>query len=276
MIKDALRSVPGAARLWRTIGHLRHAAVQRLGRRRNYTFTQFCRLPTQMEQLAGPVLDAARGSANQGPFRILLFGCSIGAEPYSLASFIRYRRPDTPFLIRCFDIEPEMVARVRSATYQTEELSRRGGLPPGFTERTFDRRDHHVTVKSELRERVQAEVGDVLDENLMAALGSANLVVGQNFLYHLSRRDAARALRNLTGLLAPRGALAIDGADLDLRSRYTAAAGLDPWTQEIERIHEEARDERGYAWPGIYWGLEPYEAGRRDAVRRYATIFLKR
>jgi len=275
-MKDALRSVPGAAALWRTIGHLRHAVVQRFGRRRNYTFTQFCRLPTQTEQLAGPVLDAASEQAKQGPVRIFLFGCSIGAEPYSLASSIMHRRPDTPFLIRCFDIQPEMVARVRAATYRNEELTRRGGLPPGFLDRTFDRRDDRVTVKPELRGRVQAEVGDVLDETLMAALGNANLVIGQNFLYHLSRRDAARALRNLTGLVAPRGALAIDGTDLDLRSRYTAEAGLDPWPQEIERIHEEARDERGYAWPGIYWGLEPYEPGRRDAVRRYATIFLKR
>jgi hypothetical protein len=55
----------------------------------------------------------------------------------------------------------------------------------------------------------------------------------------------------------------------------TAEAGLRPCAIELETIHEESRTLRGYAWPKVYWGLEPFDARRTDAARRYATIFLR-
>lgn len=274
-MKEFLRRVPGVVRLWRALGRAQHAAVLRLSRRRNYTFTQFCRLPTQLELLAGPVLDAIGKGGSAASVRVLLFGSSTGAEAYSLASTFAARRPRLSFRIECFDIAPDMVGRTQRGVYAPDELSRRSGLPVGFVERTFDVREGEFMVKFALRARVSAEVGDVLDARLMGALGKADFVLAQNFLYHLRRREAVRAFRHLIDLLAPRAALVVDGADLDLRTRCTAEAGLEPWPEEVERVHEEAREERGYAWRRIYWGLEPYDHERRDALRRYATIFVK-
>lgn len=268
-MKDLLRPIPGLLPAWRRLQRLRHGLVLRLGRRRNYTFTQFCRLPTQVALLAGPVLDEI-GAA---PVRILVFGCSIGAEAYSLGSELEAR--GRRWSMECFDIDAGVIARARGAEYESAELSRRGGLPEGFVERTFDRVGDKYVVKAPLRAATRFEVGSVLDERLIGRLAPAHLVLAQNFLYHLSRGEAVRAFDHLERLVAPRGALVVDGADLDLRTRCTTRAGLEPWPEEIERIHAEARDERGYAWPSIYWGLEPYDAARKDARRRYATIFLK-
>jgi chemotaxis methyl-accepting protein methylase len=212
---------------------------------------------------------------NGAPFRVLLFGCSSGAEAFSLASALQERRPGARWEIDCFDIEPEMVARARSGTYPVREVVAQRTASPEFVSRTFDVRGDDLVVKAKLRERVRFDVGDVLDETLIARLAPAHLVVAQNFLYHLERRDAVRAFGHLIRLLQPRGVLAVDGADLDLRTEITAAAELEPWPAEIERIHEEARVERGYAWPRIYWGLEPYQPWRRDAQRRYATMFVR-
>jgi chemotaxis protein methyltransferase CheR len=268
--KDFLRRLPGMVRLWRWVGRTRHALVLRLARRRNYTFTQFCRLPTQVALLAGQVLDAVTGGDEA---RVIVFGCSNGAEAYSLASTLRTR--GKRFTIDCYDIDAEILVRAREASYAPEEISRRGGLPPGFVERTFDLTGGRYVVKREIRSAVRFELGSVLDAELIARLEPAHLVLAQNFLYHLTRAESDRAFEHLIGLVQPRGALAVDGVDLDLRARCTLGAGLEPWPEEVERIHEEARDERGYAWPSIYWGLEPYDARRPDALRRYATIFLK-
>lgn len=268
--KEFLRHLPGLVPLWRSMSRMRHALVLRLARRRNYTFTQFCRLPTQIELLAGPVLDAVLDGAE---LRVVVFGCSIGAEAYSLASALRAR--GMRFTMICYDIDADVLARAREAAYTPDEITRRGGLPAGFMERTFDVTGGRYVVKAELRGTVRFELGSVLDGALMARIEPAHLVLAQNFLYHLGRADALRAFDHLTRLVRPRGALAVDGVDLDLRTRCTLAAGLEPWPGEVERIHGEAREERGYAWPAVYWGLEPYDGGRADALRRYATIFLK-
>lgn len=271
MLKDLLRTIPGVVPAWRGLQRLRHGLVLRLGRRRNYTFTQFCRLPTQVRELAGPVLDSIGGG--DSPVRVLVFGCSIGAEAYSLGSELEAR--GRRWSMECFDIDAGVIARARDGVYEAGELSRRGGLPEGFIERTFDRTGDTYTVKAALRAAIRFEVGSVLDEELIGRLALAQLVLAQNFLYHLSRDDATRAFDHLEHLVARRGALAVDGADLDLRTRWTARAGLEPWPGEVERIHAEAREERGYAWPSIYWGLEPYDGARKDASRRYATIFVR-
>jgi chemotaxis methyl-accepting protein methylase len=274
-MKEALRRVPGLLRLWRLVGRVRHGLVLRFARRRNYTFTQFRRLPTQVDQLAGPVLDAAGVGGNGASLRVLLFGCSSGAEAFSLASALRECRPEAGWEIDCWDIEPDMVALARTATYPARDVVAQRTATPEFVSRTFDVSGDDLVVKAVLRERLRFDVGDVLDEALIARLAPADVVVAQNFLYHLARPDAERAFGHLIRLLKPRGVLAVDGADLDLRTEITARAALVPWPAEIERIHEEARVERGYAWPQIYWGLEPYQPWRPDAVRRYATIFLR-
>lgn len=75
----------------------RHQWVLLFGDRQNYTFTQFVRLPHQGEALAGPVVDFLRPHADGEPLRIVVFGCSNGAEPYSMASILASRRPTLPF-----------------------------------------------------------------------------------------------------------------------------------------------------------------------------------
>jgi chemotaxis protein methyltransferase CheR len=254
------------------IGYAEHAWTLRTSERQNYLFTQFCRLPTQNETLVGPVVDFLNVEPD-AELRIIVFGCSIGAEPYSIASALRARRADLRVRIECYDIEPDVIARARAARYSVDEVSTRY-VTQEFIDRTFDVAGEMV-VKPELTARVHFQCGNVLDRSLVDRLEQADVVIAQNFLYHLPRPDAERAFRNLFRLLKPRSALLVDGTDLDMRARLTAEAGLRPCTIELERIHEESRALRGYVWPRVYWGLEPFDLKRSDAARRYATIFLR-
>jgi len=268
----ALNLLPAAVRHRPLIERAEHAITVRLAPRTNYLFTQFCRLPTQTEVLAGPVLDLLR-IGSSGELRIVVFGCSIGAEPYSIASVLRARRPDVHVSIECFDIDADVIARARVGRYSREELTGTH-VTPDFIDRTFDATGDAFTVKPEIMAGVRFAVGDVLDEILINSLRGADVVVAQNFLYHLPRPVARAAFAHLFTLLKPRSALLVDGADVDMRTRLTAEAGLQPCLTELERIHAESRITRGYAWPHIYWALEPFDSRRADATRRYATIFL--
>jgi chemotaxis methyl-accepting protein methylase len=278
--KEVLRRIPGAMSLRRFVGRGEHALALRLVRRQNILFTEVQRVPTQLAVLAGAVTDflGARGerdSGRDGALRIVLFGCSIGAEPYSIAAALHAARPGIRLDAECFDIEPQVVERARSARYGVDEVKRMRHVTPAFIERTFDLTDSAFVVREALSDGVRCSVGDVLDRRLIESLAPADIVVAQNFLFHLSRADAARAFDHLQSLLKPCSALFIDGMDLDLRARLTRRAGLEPCAVEIEQIHAESRVERGYAWPRVYWGLEPFNRRRSDAVRRYATIFLR-
>ena len=273
-VRDGLRRVPGAIRFVRAVRGVEYWFTLRFARRRNYVFTKFCRLPTQLDVLADDVIDFLRaGDERRSEIRIIVFGCSIGAEPYSIASVLQTRHPDVRVRMECFDIDPSVIARAQSATYSMPELSTRPPLTPAFVAATFEQADAGVVVKPSIAESVRFAQGDLLDAALIQRLGRADVVVAQNVLYHLTRRDAERAFAHLFSLMKPRAALLIDGADLDLRSQLTKAAGLRPCTTALERIHNESRVERGYAWPRVYWGLEPFNQKRRDAARRFATIF---
>jgi len=274
VVRDALREVPGAIRAVRAVRGVEHWITLRVAHRRNYLFTKFCRLPTQLDVVATDVIDFLGVDESRSEIRIIVFGCSIGAEPYSIASVLRSRRPGLPFQMECFDIEPSVIARARAAVYTTADLATRPPLTPAFMASTFDQADGGVVVKRSISGSVRFDQGNVLDSSLIERLAPADIVVAQNFLYHLTRRDAERAFEHLFSLVKPRGALLVDGADLDMRSRLTKAAGLRPCTTALERIHDESRVERGYAWPRVYWGLEPFNPRRSDAPRRFATIFL--
>jgi len=278
--KAVVRQIPGAVTLRRFVARAEHAVTLRFARRKNILFTEFRRVPTQLDVLAGPVLEFLRGG-NGGradaaeALRIVLFGCSIGAEPYSIAATLRDRSPDLRLDIECFDIEPSVVARACAARYAVDEVARMRHVTPEFIERTFDRAEPDLVVKPAIAAGIRCSVGNVLDRSLVDSLAPADIVIAQNFLFHLSRADAARAFRHLDSLLKPRSALFIDGMDVDLRTRLTSAAGLEPCAAELERIHGESSLERGYAWPRVYWGLEPFNPRRTDAVRRYSTIFFR-
>ncbi len=242
--------------------------------RKNHIFTKFCRLPAQLNVFTTEVVDFLQADHNRTDLRILVFGCSIGAEPYSIASVLRSRRPDVRFAMECFDIESSVIARAQAASYSMAELDTKPALTPDFVASTFDRVADGVAVKPAITQAVRFANGNVLDAALIERLGKADVVVAQNFLYHLGRPDAERAFVHLFSLLKPRAALLVDGTDLDMRARLTESAGLRPCATDLELIHTEAWRERGYVWPDVYWGLEPFDAQRRDAVRRYATIFL--
>lgn len=272
--RSILKAIPGARRLSESLDASRHRVTLLTAKRQNYVFTHFLRLPTQFDLLTGPVLEHL-GAIDGRALRIALFGCSSGAEPYTIASILAARRPDAAFEIRAFDIEPAMIEKARGATYTREEVFSNKLLPGTFVAATFDARGDAYRVKPALASKVSCALGNALEADRAVEPGSCDLVFAQNFLFHLKPADAAEAFTRMARLMAPRSALFADGMDLGLRERLTRELGLRPLEERIEEIHEEARVERGGSWPLVYWGLEPLRKRHRDWTRRYATVFLR-
>jgi chemotaxis methyl-accepting protein methylase len=241
-------------------------------RREYHSYTTFFRLPAQFVALGGPVLEFLGGGA-QG-LEIAVLGCSSGAEPYSIAAYLSARCPGVPFRIRAIDLNPELVAAGRRAEYPAAQVLE-SPMDTDLVTQTFDHQGDAFVVKPDIARHVTFEQGDMLDPNLGRVAGSADIVFAQNVLYHLPPRLSRRAFLNAYGLLKPRGAMFVDGMDVPQRTRLTRELNLRPLDFRVREIHEDARVLRGGVWPWTYWGLEPFSATARDAVRRYATIFLK-
>src|SRR6185295_11094795 len=118
----------------------RHQWVLLFGDRQNYTFTQFVRLPHQGEALAGPVVDFLHSRAESRPLRIVVFGCSNGAEPYSMASLLLSRRPEVPFHVTATDIDAGMIEKALSGRYRHEEVTGNEFVSADFVASTFHRK----------------------------------------------------------------------------------------------------------------------------------------
>jgi chemotaxis protein methyltransferase CheR len=269
------RGVPGLRDLFQTERGkaLRHWIALRVDDRVHYTFTQFLRSPSQYEALLGPVLDALLGGGRTGALRIVVVGCSNGAEPYTISSVLLRHCPELAVTIDGYDIDTEVLQQARSARY-TERDVKAGNVTPQFIADTFNREGDGFVVRPEVAQRVSFHREDVLDPGMAERIGVADMVYAQNILMNLSRSQARRAFGNIVRVLGPRSAMFLDGMDLDLRSRYTRAAGLIPVQFRLREIHEEALRIRGDRYPHHYSGLPPFEDGP-DASRRFATVFLR-
>lgn len=249
----------------------RHWLAMHFERRRHYTFTQFSRLPTQLDALTGPVLDFLGARET---LRIIVMGCSTGAEPYTISSILEQRRPDLMLEIEAFDIDREPLEIARRGTYEAETVFANPLVTESFAATTFDRDGERMTVKPDIAARVSFHLKDAAELRLRADLAPADIVFAQNLMCNLRRPLAARVFDNAVALMKPRAALFVDGMDVDMRQRRSRRFGLVPLDYEIEQIHREAATVRGERYPWEAAGLEPFSDSRRDWKRRYATIFL--
>ncbi len=255
--------------IWR---RARHKISLHVAKRENSTFTGFLRLPTQFDALAGPVLNHVKAG---GTKKIVLhvYGCSNGAEAYTVASVLKRKGID--FEVSGFDINEEMVTKARNGVYSTDEIFNNKIITDEFVQYTFLKEGGFYRIRPEIKEHVSFKVGDVLNLHADGPCGRCDILFAQNFLFHMKRPVAKRALFNLFGVLKPRAAIFLDGTDLDIRTKLTKREGLKPLDYEIEKIHNEARRARAIGWPYSYWGLEPFTNSMSNWKRRYSTIFLK-
>ncbi len=254
---------------------LRHWLRMHLEPRAGFTFTRFFRSPAQLDALVGPVLGRLRPAGTAAPLRIIVLGCSTGAEPYTISAALLAARPELPVTVEAYDIDEGVLKKAAAASYEATEVERHPFLRDEHLTLLFDRDGERFTVKPAIRERVRFGIADVFDPALPARLGPVELLFAQNIFVNMRRGAAKAGFRNVVRLLGPRSALFVDGMDVDLRARLSGEAGLQPLDFALEAIHEEARDVRGSRYPWSATGLEPFDPTRPDRLRRYATIFLR-
>ena len=268
--------LPRQVRSWRAtnaIGRVihRHACrVQPRGGGGNFTanYTRFFRNVPQLELLRDLALP---NTIPTKPLRIAVLGCSTGAELYSAMWMLRVARPDQDVEALGVDLSETCIRTAAAGVYPvgTPEVA---GICETSHERLFSRQQNTLRIQDWLKEGVTWWVGDVCAADLASHFGLHDLVLANNFLFHMQPERAGDCLRNVSRLVAPNGYLFVSGVDPDLRSRSARELGLVPVTARLEEIYTA---EAGMltAWPFRFWGLEPMDRKRPDWHVRYTTAF---
>jgi hypothetical protein len=216
-----------------------------------------------------------RNKSEEPYLNIILFGCSNGAEPYSLASVLLSRKPGLDFHIQAYDCVPELVEIAKAATYPKDDISNSPFITPEFIDQTFEIQGDYYHVKGAVSKKVTFEVRDILDEPNDQGSEKADLVFAQNFLFHLSRPKSRIAFQKLTQLLGPQSGLFINGMDFDMRINLTKQHTLIPVEYLIKEVHDDAFVNAGKLWFTRYFGRLPFSNSGKDWVRKYSTVYLK-
>jgi chemotaxis protein methyltransferase CheR len=275
--RRSLKAIPGVQRFMRSSPGqaLRYQLALHLEKRESFTFTQFLRLPSQYDALAGPVLTMLGWPVWTEPLSIVVAGCSTGAEPYTISSVLQRHAPSLQFVIDAFDYDEQALEAASNGAYARANVMGNRFMSGAFIAETFDEHADQLVVRQKVAERVHLSRRDLLDPGLARGLPPADIVFAQNILCNMTRPVARQAFHRICALVKPAGVLFIDGMDLDMRSSLTRACKFQPLDYEVERIHNEARAIRGERYPWYATGLEPFNGRRRDWLRRYATVFYR-
>jgi len=279
----------------RACGRHLHALVRLHAERRQYFATFFLRNRAELELMHRLVNQKPRGSS----LDIAVMACSKGAEVYSILWAIRSARSDLKVSTHAVDISQEIVdfaakgvyslasldafkqlekdvvagrGDVISNTCRDQETSIFERMTAEEVRAMFDVEDDQARIKAWLKEGISWMRGDASDPQLVASLGSQDIVVANRFLCHMPPAAAVRTLRNIARMVKPGGYLFVSGVDLDVRTRVAQEMDWKPMTDLIKEIHEgDPSLRRG--WPTEYWGLEPFSQKRSDWKIRYASVF---
>ena len=189
--------LPRAVRSWKVtqaIGRLIHRRVCRVQPRGGgvgTNYTRFFRNPPQLELLRDLALEMPRGM----PVKIAVLGCSTGAELYSAIWMIRTARPEQEVQALGIDISATCIQAAARGVYRLEAIEV-AGISETSHERLFTRHGDTLSVQHWLREGVTWWVGDACSSDLAAHFGVQDIVVANNFLFHMSPERAEACLRN--------------------------------------------------------------------------------
>jgi SAM-dependent methyltransferase len=209
--------------------------------------------------------------------KVTVLGCGAGAEAYSVAWRIRSARPDLKLILRAVDISKRAVEFAKCGVYSLAAPQLTGAamlerMTAAEVEELFDRDGDAVTVKSWIKEGMSWYVGDAGGPEILDALGPQDMVVANNFLYHMDAPEAEICLRNIARLVRPNGYLFVSGVDLDVRTKVACDLGWKPIQELLEEVHDGDPCLRT-DWPFHYACMEPLNKKRRDWGIRYAAAF---
>ncbi len=173
--------------------------------------TEFFRTPEKFSELENNVLTDLL--ANSPVLNIWSAGCSIGAEPYSLAMILAEKTPNTRHRILATDLDKEMLQKARTGSYSANELK---NLPPARLKKYFTVENNRFKISDEIKNRVEFMQHNLLLDSFESGF---DLILCRNVVIYFTEQAKDILYGKFLTALKPKGVLFVGGTEAILNFR---------------------------------------------------------
>ena len=150
------------------------------------------------------------------PLRIWSAACATGEEPLTIAIALNeagwFER--APIEIMASDASSKAIERARKGVYRERAFR---NLPADLRDRYFEPEGSDWRVRSDIHSRIKWGVANLMDENQIGPLASADFIFCRNVFIYFSESAIGRVVRSFARFVRPPGYLFVGAAESLLR-----------------------------------------------------------
>lgn len=183
--------------------------------------TEFFRTPEKFVELEKKVLPDLLARSNR--LNIWSAGCSIGAEPYSLAMILNDITPGVKHRILATDLDVEMLAKAKQGVYTNSEYK---NIPSDRALKYFKQEGDKYVISPDIRAKVEFERHNLLLDNFQTGF---DLILCRNVVIYFTEEAKDILYRRFFTALKPGGVLFVGGTEAILNFRDMGFAQYLPF-----------------------------------------------
>ncbi|MBP2644207.1 MAG: methyltransferase, CheR-type [Firmicutes bacterium] len=173
--------------------------------------TEFFRTPEKFVELEEKVIPDLLTKSPR--LNVWSAGCSIGAEPYSLAMILMDKSPQIKHRILASDLDTEMLAKAKSGSYSGGELK---NIAPVRLTKYFTKVNSEFVISDEVKSRVEFVQHNLLLDKFETGF---DLILCRNVVIYFTEEAKDALYRRFFAALKPGGVFFVGGTEAILNFR---------------------------------------------------------
>ncbi|MBR2214886.1 MAG: protein-glutamate O-methyltransferase CheR [Selenomonadaceae bacterium] len=183
--------------------------------------SEFFRTPEKFSKLETDVIpDLLKRSSK---LNIWSAGCSIGAEPYSLAIIMKEMTPNVKHRILASDLDIEILAKAKRGVYMEAEIK---SMDPKRRAKYFDLKDGKFAVKQEIKSYIEFKRHNLLKDPFEQ---NFDLILCRNVVIYFTEEAKDQLYANFFRALKPGGILFVGATEAILNFRKLGYTSFQPF-----------------------------------------------
>lgn len=186
--------------------------------------TEFFRTPESFAELGNVIVSIWKRQKYQNSLKIWSAGCSMGAEPYSVAMILDDCDLNFDYRILATDIDEQMLTKARiGGPYTVNEVK---NIPVNFLEKYFISTDKGYVVVDKIREKVTFKKHNLLQDDFA---GIFNLILCRNVLIYFVEEAKVALYKSFLHSLKTDGILFLGGTETINNSKAIGYKPIRPF-----------------------------------------------
>jgi chemotaxis protein methyltransferase CheR len=183
--------------------------------------SEFFRTPEKFSKLETDVIPELLKHSPK--LNIWSAGCSIGAEPYSLAMIMKEMTPGRQHRILASDLDIEILSKAKQGTYTANELK---SISPQRLAKYFDKVDGKYVVKDDIKSCIEFKRHNLLKDSFETGF---DLILCRNVVIYFTEEAKDQLYASFFRALKPGGILFVGATEAILNFRTMGYTSYQPF-----------------------------------------------